>query len=119
MDSDRLRTFIDVLLASLDDDVAGAELAKRVHLSRFHFDRLVSAAIGESPGAFRRRLLLERAAFELREGASVTEAAVGAGYSSGEAFARAFRRAYGVAPSTFRCEFRLDAPNGIHFHPPG
>ena len=39
------------------------ELASRACLSRFHFDRLASAALGEPPGAFRRRLLLERAAY--------------------------------------------------------
>lgn len=65
---DRLRTLIDAVVESLDDRVGGEELARRVYLSRFHHDRLVSAAIGESPGAFRRRLLLERAAYELSRG---------------------------------------------------
>ena len=44
-----------------------------------------------------------------------------AGYGSAEAFSRAFSRAHGVAPSRFAREkgdFRLAAPNGIHFHPP-
>src|SRR5437667_5196160 len=112
---DRLRTLIDVLVGSLDGPGAGEELARRAHLSRFHFDRLVSAALGESPGAFRRRLLLERAAYALREG-SVTEVAFAAGYGSPEAFARAFKRAFGVAPSEHRGDFRLAAPNGVHFH---
>ncbi len=120
---DRLRQFVDVLIGSIDDPAAGAELASRVFLSRFHFDRLVSAALGESPGAFRRRLLLERAAYQLGTGASVTEAAFGADYGSPEAFTRAFRRAFGTTPSEFRAggtdAFRLSAPNGIHFHPPG
>jgi AraC family transcriptional regulator len=30
-------------------------LAGRVHLSRFHFDRVIGAAAGEAPYAFRRR----------------------------------------------------------------
>jgi hypothetical protein len=45
-----------------------------------------------------------------------------AGYDAVEAFSRAFTRAHGVAPSRFAGEprdFRLAAPNGIHFHPPG
>src|SRR5262249_5634206 len=75
---DRLRWFGDVVLASLDDPASVAELAGRVYLSRFHFDRLVAAALGESPGGFRRRLLLERAAWDLRRGASVTDAAMDA-----------------------------------------
>ena len=115
---DRLRSIIDVLV-DIDDPAAGAELARRAHLSRFHFDRVSAGILGESPAAFRRRLLLERAAWELTSGTPATEAAFGAGYASLEAFSRAFRRAYGVAPSQFDGEFRADAPNGIHFHPPG
>jgi AraC family transcriptional regulator len=115
---DRLRSIIDVLV-DIDDPAAGAELARRAHLSRFHFDRVTVAILGESPAAFRRRLLLERAAYELSNGTSVTDVAFGAGYASLEAFTRAFRRAYGVAPSRFGGDFRADAPNGIHFHPPG
>ena len=49
----------------------------------------------------------------------MSDAAFDAGYASLEAFSRAFRRAYGTAPSRFDGEFRADAPNGIHFHPPG
>jgi AraC family transcriptional regulator len=116
---DRLRAMIDTVVESLDDRARGEELADRTYLSRFHFDRLLAAAIGESPGAFRRRLLLERSAFELARGTPVLEAALSASYSSPEAFARAFRRAYGEAPSRFAGDFRLSAPNGIHFHPPG
>ena len=116
---DRLRTMIDAIVDSLGDAAKGEELARRVHLSRFHFDRLLAAAMGETPVAFRRRLLLERAARELSRGGRVIDAALGAGYSSPEAFARAFRRAYGATPSSFVGDFRLSAPNGVHFHPPG
>ncbi|HZU11357.1 MAG TPA: AraC family transcriptional regulator [Chloroflexota bacterium] len=122
-DRDRLRGFIDVIVSSLDDDVAGSDIAARNYLSRYHFDRLVSGAIRESPAAFRRRLLLERAAWQMRErGTTITAAALGAGYQSPEAFTRTFARAYGLTPGRFRRNgrsYHLEAPNGIHFHPPG
>src|SRR5207302_3784358 len=95
---ERLRTLIDMLIESLDDDERGAELARRAYLSRFHFDRLVAAALGETPAAFRRRLLLERAAYQLTLGASVTEAAFDAGYSSPR-----------VVRACFPPRFRVDA----------
>jgi AraC family transcriptional regulator len=117
--SDRLKSFVDVLLGSLDDPATGAELAARAYLSRYHFQRIVASALGEAPGAFRRRLLLECAAWHLTQGASVTEVAFEAGYGSAEAFSRAFTRAFGTAPSRYRGDFRLPAPNGVHFHPPG
>jgi AraC family transcriptional regulator len=117
--ADRLRELIDVVLSSLDEPVDGASLAGRVHFSRDHLDRLLSAATGESPVALRRRLLLERAAWQLRAGAaSPSEAAIAAGYGSLAAFSRAFARAYGAPPSAYSGAVELPAPNGIHFHPP-
>jgi hypothetical protein len=77
--------------------------------------------LGEPPAAFRRRLLLERAAWNISRGASVTDAGFDAGHGSTEAITRAFSRAYGVPPSRFAnhtLDFRLEAPNGLHFHPP-
>ncbi|MDP2774928.1 MAG: DinB family protein, partial [Nocardioides sp.] len=68
-------------------------------------------------------VLLERAAWRLRGGTTVTGAAFEAGYESVEGFSRAFRRAYGHVPSqatsaTTTTGHWLPAPNGIHFHPP-
>ncbi len=106
-----------------DPGISGADVAARAYLSRFHFDRLVAAATGEPPGAMRRRLLLERAAHQLRPGGHpVTRVAMDAGYGSPEAFTHAFGRAFGLSPARFRTAARppvLPAPNGIHFHPPG
>src|SRR5215468_4309168 len=119
---DRLRDVVDAVLEALDEGLDGRALAARAMLSPFHFNRLVRAGIGESPAAFRRRLLLERAAWRLGRGASVIDAGLEAGYDAVEAFSRAFARAHGVPPSQFAKEsrdFRLAAPNHIHFHPPG
>jgi AraC family transcriptional regulator len=122
---DRLRDLLDLVVGSLDEPGAdGRALAARAHFSRDHLDRLLAGATGESPVALRRRLLLERAAWELRaRGATPTEVAAGAGYGSLAAFSRAFLKAYGVAPSAFAeaegVAVALPAPNGVRFHPPG
>ena len=122
--ADRLRELIDLVLGSLDEPGAdGAALARRAHFSRDHLDRLLAAATGESPVALRRRLLLERAAWQLRSGGAAAAAAgAAAGYASAAAFSRAFARAYGMPPGAFAASGRpveLAAPNGVHFHPPG
>jgi AraC-like DNA-binding protein len=122
--ADTFATFVDSLAAHLDDhDATGTDLAARLYLSRFHFDRVVAAASGESPTRFRRRVLLERAAYRLLTSRTgILDIAVEAGYTSNEAFTRAFQRAYGAAPSAWRgapTQIRLDAPNDVHFHPPG
>ena len=124
-DATRLRAILELVEESLDEpDIDGAGLAGRAYLSRYHFDRLVHAALGEPPGAFRRRLLLERAAYRLATATdNVIEIALEAGYASPDAFARAFARAYGTPPSEFRRsrrrDYQLAAGNRIHFHPPG
>jgi AraC family transcriptional regulator len=117
---DRLRELLDAVLdeqhRTLDDMASGA------HSSPYHFSRLLTRDAGEPPVAMRRRMLLERAAWRLRRGTSVTDAAFEAGYESLEGFGRAFRRAFGHVPSeaghaAARSHW-LPAPNGIHFHPP-
>ena len=122
--SDRLSWLLDTIERSLDEpELTGADVAGRAYLSRFHFDRLVAAAVGESPGALRRRLLLERAAHTLATSdASVAEIAHDTGYRSPEAFARAFGRAYGGPPRAYRRSGRmthdLPAPSGSTSIPP-
>ena len=121
---DTFTSFVETLASSLDDHEAGGEeLAARAYLSRYHFDRVVSATAGETPARLRRRVLLERAAFRLvTTDATVLEVALEAGYGSNEAFTRAFRRAYGAAPAAWRTapgQIRLESRNGVHFHPPG
>ena len=93
IERDTFLAFIDDLAADLDDHESSAEeRAARHFLSRSHFDRLISATAGEPPAAFRRRILLERAAYRLVVGRDgVLQLAVEAGYSSNEAFTRAFR----------------------------
>ena len=95
-DEDRFVSFIAALTAALDDhDTRGAELAARLHLSRYHLDRIISSTVGEPPGALRRRILLERSAYRLiTTEQPVLDIAVEAGYSSQAAYTRAFTRAY-------------------------
>jgi uncharacterized damage-inducible protein DinB len=80
--------------------------------------------VEETPAAMRRRLLLERAAYQLTHtGTSVTDIALDANYSSLEAFTRAFRKAFRTSPSLYRRmrdpHFHLPASNKIHFLAPG
>jgi len=122
--ADTFTAFVDALAEALDDhDTTAEELASRLCLSRFHFDRVISQVAGEPPRAFRRRILLERAAYRLlATRRSILDIAVEAGYGSHEAFTRAFAAAYGAPPATWRKRpraIRIEAPSGVHFHPPG
>lgn len=118
---DRLRELLDAVLDA--DNTTLGRMAAGAYASPFHFSRQFSRGTGESPVGLRRRVLLERACWQLGGGASVTEAAFAAGYDSLEGFGRAFTRAFGHPPSatpprTGRAPRWLPAVNGIHFHPP-
>ncbi|WP_436700286.1 helix-turn-helix domain-containing protein [Nocardioides sp. BYT-33-1] len=122
---DRLRELLDAVLD--EDSRTLTAMADRAFASPYHFSRMLSRDTGEAPVAMRRRVMLERAAWRLRQGGSVTDAAWEAGYESVEGFSRAFTRAYGHPPSEAagaaaqdggRRSTWLPAANGIHFHPP-
>ncbi|WP_374969315.1 helix-turn-helix domain-containing protein [Terrabacter sp. BE26] len=119
--TDTFASFVEHLAEALDDPQARAW--ERLHFSRFHFDRLIRGVAGEPPAAFRRRLLLERAAYRMvTTTAPLVDIAVEAGYGSHEAFTRAFAKTYGLAPAAWRShptQIRIPAPSGVHFHPPG
>lgn len=118
---DTFAAFLDTLAETLE--LGAEERARRLHLSRFHLARVVSAAGGEPPERLRRRLLLERAAYHLATSdRQVVDVAFEAGFGSHEAFTRAFARAFGAAPSRWRrhpTRTRIAGPSGVHFHPPG
>ena len=129
--TDLFLEFVDHLADALDEDpsgrlpgeLSGEQVAARFHFSRFHFDRVIRSVAGESPQAFRRRILLERAAYRMvTTKAPLIDIAVEAGYGSHEAFTRAFGRAYGVPPAAWRKapgRIRIAAPSDVHFPPPG
>ena len=124
IDSDTFAGFVEAVAHNLGDgSVRSDGFAAQAFLSRSQFDRVIRATAGEPPASFQRRVLLERAAFQLATSRlGILDIALEAGYSSHEAFVRAFRRAYGVNPSDWRespRQIKLPTPNDVHFHPPG
>ncbi|MBB3571918.1 AraC-like DNA-binding protein [Rhizobium sp. BK491] len=80
-------------------------LAAVAHFSPFHFHRIYRAMTGESVAATIRRVRLAQAANQLAASpATVTEAALEAGYDSSQSFARAFRGMTGLTPTAFQLQ---------------
>ena len=112
------------LVTHLDESADLDALAKLACLSPYHFHRVFRGMLGETPLELLRRLRLERAAHTLlRADDPVKMVAFAAGYETHEAFTRAFRAAFGEAPSQFRRNRKaralLAAPSGLHFDPAG
>src|SRR5438067_10504115 len=113
-----------IVANSLDTEAKTQDLARQAYQRRTQLDRLFRTVVEETRAAMRRRLLLERAAYQLgHTGMSVTELALEANYGSLEAFTRAFRKAFRISPSLYRRmrdpPFHLPASKKIHFYAPG
>ena len=88
----------------LDAELDLATLANVAHFSEFHFHRLFRALSGENLGDYIRRRRLELSAVRLRSQlrVPVLDVALGVGFGSAEAFARAFRARFGCSPTEWR-----------------
>ena len=95
------------LRSESDADVSLAALASDAGLSRFHFCRAFKESTGLSPHAWLRQYRLEQAMKMLRDtDASVVSIAAALGYASQTAFAAAFRKLTGEAPTDWRRRVR-------------
>ncbi|MEH6375805.1 AraC family transcriptional regulator [Streptomyces sp. KLMMK] len=98
---------VTAALHALHDDPARPwtveELAARAALSRAAFARRFTALVGQPPLAYLTWWRMTTAGRLLREGdAPLRTVAERAGYTSEFAFAKAFKREYGVAPGRYR-----------------
>ena len=100
----RIVRVCDYIRHHLDDELTLDTLSGVAALSKFHFHRIFSAHTGQSLGQFVLLARLKRASFRLafETERQVIDIAYEAGFSSPEAFSRAFRRVFGQSPSAFR-----------------
>ena len=108
----QLDAVTDYIYAHLDDDLSLDRLADVSGFSPYHWHRIYRAVRGETAAQTVRRLRLERAATILAQNAWPLERiARRAGFTSADAFSRAFQRAYDRTPGRFRSD-RAGGPNG-------
>jgi AraC family transcriptional regulator len=99
----RLTQALDYLEDNLDRPVDIDTAAGLANCSLFHFCRMFEVVIGVPPGEYVRRRRLSRAALDLAAGGDkVIDVALRWGYDSPEAFAKAFKRCFGITPSEAR-----------------
>lgn len=102
----RINQTFDYIEANLDRQFTLEELARTANFSKFHFNRIFKALVGETPFEFILRLRLEKAAslmvVSLRE--SITEIAFRCGFSDISIFSRNFKSRFGISASQYRRE---------------
>ncbi|MFD8781813.1 GyrI-like domain-containing protein [Kitasatospora sp. NPDC059599] len=100
---EHLNRAMDHIERHLDGEVDAAELARIAMTSEYHFRRLFSMLAGMPLSEYVRRRRLTVAGAEVLDGGrTLLDVAVRYGYTSGEAFARAFRAMHGVGPGEAR-----------------
>ena len=100
----RFNAVLAYIDANLDGDLSVKTLSQVANFSAFHFHRQFTGYVGVPVARYVQLMRLRRAAHRLASfgDCSVLDAALDAGFESPEAFSRAFRRAFGMAPSLFR-----------------
>ncbi|MEU9476133.1 AraC family transcriptional regulator [Streptomyces sp. NPDC048191] len=100
---DRLNQAMEHIEGHLDQHIEVSALARITVTSEYHFRRLLSSLAGMPLSEYiRRRRLTVAGSAVLAGEPALLDIAVRYGYSSGEAFARAFRAMHGVGPGEAR-----------------
>lgn len=87
----------------LDGQLRLKALAREAGYSPFHFHRLFSRRLGETPAKYVERRRLDRAAYlVVVTEASLIDIGLAVGFGSAETFSRAFRRRFGAPPRDYR-----------------
>jgi AraC family transcriptional regulator len=85
------------------DELTLERVAAEAYFSPYHFHRIFRAMAGESVDEYIRKRRLALAADELLGSSrSILDLALDYHFQSHEAFTRSFKRAYGLAPATYR-----------------
>jgi AraC family transcriptional regulator of adaptative response/methylated-DNA-[protein]-cysteine methyltransferase len=92
----------DIIRANPEQHHTLGELAGRVGLSRFHFQRAFTRAVGISPRAFAEACRLGQVKTSLKKGDRVTPALYDAGYGSSSRLYERAGAALGMTPGTYR-----------------
>ncbi|PYZ96886.1 AraC family transcriptional regulator [Alteribacter lacisalsi] len=104
MDSlERLNEALAYIEENLEENINYTEIARIACCSEFHFKRMFSFLAGITLSDYIRRRRLTQAAFDLRSAnVKVLDTALKYGYSSPDAFTRAFQNLHGMTPTEAR-----------------
>ena len=102
----RIQKAIDHINRHLAEDLPLDVLADAACFSSFHFHRIFSLMVGETPADFVNRVRLERAANKLlmQSSHSITQVALDCGFSSSATFSRSFKKHFGISATQWREE---------------
>ncbi|GLC89601.1 AraC family transcriptional regulator [Lysinibacillus piscis] len=95
------QTVIDYIDYHIDEVITIEQLAEIAAYSPFHFSRKFRELLGESPMDYVKKRKLQFALQDMAHGISANEVAFQYGYETYVGFAKAFKKTFGVSPSTY------------------
>jgi AraC family transcriptional regulator len=100
---ERITRGVDYIEARLDQEIPLEDVARAAGISQWHFQRIFKALTGETLKAYiRARRLAGSLERLLTTKLRILDIALTAGFESQEAFARAFKHAFGLTPQKYR-----------------
>ena len=111
---ERVNRAIDHIVRNLAQPLSLEEISRAASFSPFHFHRVFKSLLGETLNQFVKRQRLERALYLMSHAPkrSLTDVALGCGFSSSSDFSRSFKQHFGLPPTTFDLEAFRNARRG-------
>ena len=114
----RINRVMDYIEQNIDQQIDLAIMAETASFSPYHFHRIFTAMIGETPNNFVSRIRLEKAALLLTDNPKFTvgDVAFQCGFINASSFSRAFKTYFGLTTKEFReQEKAIYTKNGIRY----
>jgi len=114
----RINRVMDYIDQNIDQPLDLQKVAEVSHFSPFHFHRIFTFLIGETPVDFIQRLRIEKAAVRLYDNSysSISEVAYSCGFGSVSLFSRTFRKYFGMTPTAYsQMERATFSKDGLYF----
>jgi len=114
----RINRVMDYIERHLDEPINLCTMAEIAHFSPFHFHRIFTLLMNETPADFIQRLRIEKAAQLLRDNPRIPigEIACDCGFNSSSQFSRTFRKHYGKSAKEYRSmPKRILVNDGVYY----
>lgn len=105
----RLNNAIQFIEENIESKLSLEIIAEKAHFSPFHFHRLFSLVMKETPNNFIIRKRIEKAAssFLHQKEKTITEVSEAVGFNNLSSFSKSFKKFYGISPN----QFKKESPN--------
>lgn len=114
----RINRVMDYIGAHLDQPVDLSAMAEVASFSPYHFHRIFTYLVGETPNSFVLRIRLEKAAQLLQDCTrdTISEIAFRCGFVNLSSFSRAFKGYFGMSAKEFRMQDKaIFVKNGVRY----